>query len=291
MPNRLPKLVLQLTILLAASSVSADPDIAGAKKYNDAAGVALAHKEYEEAAAGYVKANSLAEAPGVMLNAAQAYRLAAQQGAEEKNAEKASRNRDLAREWYKKYLDTRPDEDKELVARGWLAKLDAQWAEEHPKEEAERQRKAQAVIDAKIKAERDKQLAIEKRDQLEKAHVEEARRDEQNAKARTVRIVGLSVMGGGVVAAGIGIAFGLKARSLSNDLSSDKEYDTGRIQQGQDANRDMKICYLAGGTLLIGGAITYLFGRVIENQIEQRHTSLSIVPTDGGTSFAVIGTF
>lgn len=103
--------VLLLVAVLESVAI-ADPDIAGAKKYNDAAGVAMQHQEYEEAAAGYIKANSLAPNPGVMFNAAQAYRLASAQGATEKNVEKASKNRDVAGEWYRKSHKTKRDQDK-----------------------------------------------------------------------------------------------------------------------------------------------------------------------------------
>src|SRR5256885_231468 len=76
---------------------------------------------------------------------------------------RASRHRDLSRESSRKSLDTRPDEDMEGKARVWLAKLDARWAEEYPREEAARRAEDERRRDAAVRLAQARREAERKR--------------------------------------------------------------------------------------------------------------------------------
>jgi hypothetical protein len=257
-----------------AFAQSSPEDIAKAKALVDAGVTAQRDGQFDLAIGNYQRAYDITHHPVLVYNMAQAHRLASVALAG-KNAEEAAKHRDLAREMYRRYLAEKPDPELEITAEGWLGKLDKQWAIENPREEAARQQREEAERQSKISAERT-QL------QREESRVREAVRDEKLGKARTVKIVGLSAMGAGLAATGVGVFFGLRARSIANDLESRDVYDPAKFEDGDRAERYMSIAYITGGVLLLGGTITYWQGRGIESSAPQVTVSAS------GTGAAVL---
>ena len=83
-----------------------------------------------------------------------------------------------------------------------------------------------------------------------------------------LRYAGIATAGAGAIALGLGVKYGLDARSASNYIS----HFTGtwgpteeqRYLDGQTANHDMKIAYLVGGGLVTAGAVLYWVGSRVQ---------------------------
>jgi len=210
---------------------------------------------------------------------------------------KAAAFRDTAREYYRRFLDTHPrDEELELKARGLKARLDDQWAAAHPREEAARLAEAARAREAAMRAEQAR-LAEERRRQRE--HEDQIRTavnrsvvESDRGKARVLEISGGAAIGAAVISAGVGIYLGVKAHRLADDLTHQDVFDQSRINQGNQAEREMVIAYAAGGVLLVGGAITLWLGHRIKERAETASTiSLGMVPAPHGGGLVVRGSF
>jgi hypothetical protein len=86
---------------------------------------------------------------------------------------------------------------------------------------------------------------------------------------RTLRIAGIGVGVVGVAGVGVGIVFGLKARSLADDLSAPGAmFDPSKVDDGKSANRTA-IIGIAGGTVLVALGVTlYWRGHVAKGRAE-----------------------
>lgn len=284
--------VLLVTLLSVPTAALAE-DIEAAKRYVAAGVAARKQGDYDGAVDLFQKAQQAAPNPLVIYNIAQTHREAM---AKVTDPEKRAKHRDAARAAYREFIASKPDEEVLATAQGYLFQLEEQYRQEHPAEEAARRDKLAAEEEAKIKAAQAKlaadRKARETRDAQEAEHVASVVREQELGKARTVKIVGLSVMGGGVIATGIGVYFGLRAKSLSDALTAEDVYDTDRIDQGKQADRNMAIAYITGGTLLVGGAVTYLFGYVLGSRAtESSAPTVTVAPTSGGAAFVVGGQF
>lgn len=81
-------------------------------------------------------------------------------------------------------------------------------------------------------------------------------------RGRGLRIGGLVAGGAGLVAIGIGVGFGLRARELSDQLSERGAlYDPATVRAGEAADRNLVISMIAGGVLLGAGTTLYVLGR------------------------------
>ncbi|MBZ0235944.1 MAG: hypothetical protein K8M05_26690, partial [Deltaproteobacteria bacterium] len=77
----------------------------------------------------------------------------------------------------------------------------------------------------------------------------------------------------GVVSLGVSIPFGLKARSIADELSTPgTTYDADRDAEGEQAGQIHLITTVAGGALLVGGVTMYLVGRA------KRRDGVAFVP-------------
>ena len=297
-----------LTLLLVAASaarvsaqaVGAQPAGAvaqAADQYAEAAVIASKTGDFETAVDMYQKAFAISPHAVLLWDIAQAHRRAAEK-LHDSDAAKAALHRDASREYFRKYLETKPDEEMEGKTRNWLAKLDAEWAEEHPKEEAARRLVEERTREAAVKAEEarleteHKQKAA--RDRLEAERIASAvvrtTTEKELGKARTLKIAGIAGIGMGVIAIGTGVYFGLEARRISNELTHQNVYDSRRINDGNTAQRFMTIGYIAGGALVIGGAVTYWLGRDIGIHALE-HTTVVVAPSANGGAVVASGSF
>lgn len=98
-------------------------------------------------------------------------------------------------------------------------------------------------------------------------------------------MAGIGVGGVGVVGVGIGVIFGLKARSLADDVST--KYDPDKVDRGERANK-IAITGLVGGTVLVALGVTlYWRGHAAKKHTDE--VSLTPMVGDQMAGFAVSG--
>ncbi|HZL21103.1 MAG TPA: hypothetical protein VFG23_25435 [Polyangia bacterium] len=82
-------------------------------------------------------------------------------------------------------------------------------------------------------------------------------------RARQLRIAGLITGGVGVLAVAGGVAMGLRARSLSSEVTSDANagnFSQGKFDSGEHAQTLEVVGYAVGAAALIGGGLLYYLG-------------------------------
>jgi len=242
-----------------------------AKQYVDAGLAAQDAGDYDTAISLYEKAYALVPHPVLVFNMAQAQRLA--------------KHDDKALELYEKYLAADPNGTQAKKAREIVADMKAKRAEAE-KAAAD----AKAAESARIAAEAAR-IADEKRAaEAKRAQAERAKQVAQTAPVagpgappspadtvehpgRALRIAGIGVGAVGVVGVGVGIVFGLKARSLADDFQPGMRFDPDKDDEGERANRTA-IIGIAGGVVLVAvGATLYWRGHVAKHRAE-----VSLVP-------------
>jgi tetratricopeptide (TPR) repeat protein len=275
-----------------------------ARKHFQSAEAAKARGEYQIAAVEYLAAYKVFDEPAFLYDTAEVYRLAG----DEKNA--------LA--YYTKYLELAPSGQGAPAARVAADRLRRSIAskEEAAKSKAyaEAKRKADAEdAEAKRKADAEAKRAADAEarraadDEAKRAADAEARRKANNKVAsatgtvesvavrstrtdgaagggRGMRIAGLATGGVGALGLGIGVVFGLKARSLSNEASSWMTYDRKRDDQGRAYQRDMFVFTGIGAAALVGGGILYYLGHRAEQSTALG--TLSFLPSIGPSEIA-----
>lgn len=261
-----------------------------AKGYVDAGLAAEAAGDYATALDLYVKAYALVPHPVLLFNQA--------------NVQARAGRRAEAIALYRAYLGATPAPAGPQVAaaRASLAKLEAEIAIEQAAAERAAAEQAQA------QAARDRAAAAAAEEQAAGAAAEAARADRERAardaavapdpavarpatgqdpgvrdappdRGRTMRVAGLVTGAAGVVALGVGVAFGVQARSISDELSATHAaYSHARHAEGEAAERNFVIASVAGGALVAGGAALYFLGRARARE----STRVTIAPrTDG----------
>lgn len=117
---------------------------------------------------------------------------------------------------------------------------------------------------------------------------------EPHDPGKTFKLAGIAASGVGVVAIGAGIFFGLRAKSISDDITNHTNPDEpwpDDIRDQQDRGQryeNMQIGFMvAGGVLAIGGAALYMLGR------SKTSESLTVTPTatPGGGGVVFSGRF
>src|SRR5262249_10831237 len=97
---------------------------------------------------------------------------------------------------------------------------------------------------------------------------------------RGLRIGGIAAGGTGLVTLGIGVAFGLKARSISAEVSNADMYDKSRDVQGHAAQRNMYIFTGVGAAALVTGGVLYYLGDMAR-KLERSGAALTLAPMVG----------
>jgi tetratricopeptide (TPR) repeat protein len=111
--------------------------------------------------------------------------------------------------------------------------------------------------------------------------------------ASPLRIGGLAVAGGGVVALGIGGYYGFVGKRASDRISDNEDGWTSEVLEQQEigkrANRNMKIFMISGGVAVAAGVTVYLLGRSLREDENRISLVPSVSPESSG--FAVLGSF
>ncbi|HEU0037084.1 MAG TPA: tetratricopeptide repeat protein [Kofleriaceae bacterium] len=113
---------------------------------------------------------------------------------------------------------------------------------------------------------------------------------------RTMKLVGLGVTGAGLVATGVGVFFGLKAKDISDEISNhdpNTPWPTDikqREADGQSYENKQVALLVAGGALAATGVVVYLIGSSKQSKSAER---ITLTPTASAQSvgFVVGGGF
>src|SRR5262245_32121862 len=210
-----------------------------ARAHFKAAEAAKAHHEYKTAAVEYLAAYELFADPEFFFDTAEVYRLAG----EEQDA----------LTYYEKYLELDPNGRGAVSARASADQLRRAIA---AREDAA---KRMADQEARRKAEEDRRAADEAARLKAAQAAQAARTPPPGSSGRNLRLAGIAVGGTGAVALGVGVFFGLRAQSISDEVSKASAYDSARDNEGKAANRNMIIFTgLGGASVIIGGVLYYM---------------------------------
>jgi tetratricopeptide (TPR) repeat protein len=249
-----------------------------AKKHFTAAETAKARGDFKTAAVEYLAAYEQFQDPEFFFNVAEVYRL----GNDEENA--------LA--YYQKYLQLDPNGRGAAAARTAVDALTLSIAakQDAAKHEAE----AAAAAEAKRKADEEAKRKADEQAKLEQAQQQQPPPEEPAPQrpGGTLRIAGLATAGAGVVAIGVGVVFGLRAKSISNEAAQWDTFDQARFDQGEAAERNMFIFTGVGGAALITGGVLYYLGhRAGATTADSGTVTVAPVITPETVTFTAAGRF
>lgn len=202
--------------------------------------------DYDAALAFYAKAYELVPHPVLLFNMAQANRLASRP--------------EPARDLYRQYLDAEPNGAKAKTAREFLIAMEAQIAAQAASKPAPDPVAPAPTSTTTTPTEPGPDLKLD-------AAAVASSNERAAARARKLRLAGYITGGAGVASLGVGVAFHLRARSISKDLSEPGiTFDPDKERAGENAELIMKVGYVAGGALVIGGAALYYLGRRVDRE-------------------------
>ena len=268
---RLALLVI-LALAAPASAQSKQPtqqQINAAKQHFAAAEAAKAKGDFKTAAVEYLAAYEQFNDPEFFFNVAEVYRL--------------SNDDANALMYYQKYLELDPNGrgaanarlNADALRRSIAAKEDA------AKHAAEAEAKRKAEEDAKRNAPAQQPVAQTPPEQ----EVDEPEPVTPGAPGRTMRIAGIATGGAGVVAIGVGVLFGLKSKSISNELSEADMFDQARYDDGKAAERNMYIFTGVGVAALAAGGVLYYLGHRAGAQVSD---SVAVAPSFAHNQLGVV---
>lgn len=111
----------------------------------------------------------------------------------------------------------------------------------------------------------------------------------KTSSGKTLKIIGLSTAGLGLVGIGVGVMFGLKAQSKSDEVSSyEGQWDESKsklFDDGESAERLMFISTTVGAAAVITGGVLYYMG----TRKDARADRLEVGVSDGGMTLSVTG--
>jgi tetratricopeptide (TPR) repeat protein len=104
---------------------------------------------------------------------------------------------------------------------------------------------------------------------------------------RGLRIAGLAAGGAGVIALGVGVGFGLRAKGISDETSRWDRFDQARYDQGKAAERNMLILTGIGAAGLVAGSVLYYLGHRTDMADDGARSAVRFVPAIGHGEIAV----
>ena len=240
------RLALTLVVALAATAAADSARDQGrahfkqGKAFQDAG-------SYERAAQEYTLAYETDRRPEMLFNIAQAYRLA--------------KIRERALFYFRQYLEKQPDGAGADEARKHVATL------------------TKEIDEAKAAAKEPPPTLLPP-----EPIASPVERTVTEDRGKGLRIGGIATGALGIVAIGLAVKFGLDARSAADDISSHTgpwtTGDEGRFDDGERADRNMKITYAIGGALVAGGALLYYFG----HRARETRVTTFVTPQGAGVS-------
>jgi tetratricopeptide (TPR) repeat protein len=253
----------------AAPQRPSQKDLDEARKHFQRAEAAKARGEYQTAAVEYLAAYELFQEPAFFYDTAEVYRLAG----DEKNA--------LV--YYTKYLELSPDGKVAAAARIAADQLRRSIAAQEDAARIADEARRNAEAEARRKAEQD---ANARTAQGTKAAAPAKREPaaREPTTGRTMRIAGLVTGSAGVIALGVGVFFGVQARSLSNDAASWDTFDRKRDDKGKADQRNMVVFTGVGAAALVAGGVLYYLGHRAESV---DHSAVSVAPSIGPSHVAL----
>lgn len=260
---------------LAPKKQPTNHQLGQARAHFKAAEAAKAHGDYKTAVGEYLAAYELVEESELFFDVGEVYRLAG----DEHNA----------LTYYQKYLELEPNGHGAVAARAAAEDLQRSIAaKEDAAEIAADKTKRKATEQAKRKVTEDAvrhtaEIAVHKNPRRASA-----------SGGRRLRITGLATGGVGVVALSVGVAFGLRAKSISDEAVGWDRFDPARFDQGEAAERNMFILTGIGAAALVTGSVLYYLGRRADTIDDSGVCSTvtfapAIVP--GEVAFAAMGRF
>lgn len=113
---------------------------------------------------------------------------------------------------------------------------------------------------------------------------------------KTLRLAGLGIAGAGVVTLGVGVVFGLKALSITNEINGHDMTDpwTNIDQLEKDGQRyeDLQIkLMIAGGVIAVAGGVLYMVGRAKGKSSAEKQLAVRPSVAPGNVGFVVGGSF
>lgn len=251
---------LALTLILAlATTAAADSSRDKARAHFKQGKAFQDAGSYERAAQEYTLAYETDRRPEMLFNIAQAYRLA--------------KVRERALFYFRQYLEKQPDGAGADEARRHVATL----TKEIDEAKAAAQEPPATVLPPETTAAPPEVTA---------APVERVVTEDHG---KGLRISGIATGALGIVAIGVAVKFGFDARSAADDISSHTgpwtPGEQARFDDGERADRNMKITYVIGGALVAGGALLYYVG----HRARETRVTTFVTPQGGGAS--VSGSF
>jgi tetratricopeptide (TPR) repeat protein len=274
-------LMLRIAVVLAmlCASAAAAPDAAAIKK-------ASAHfklgqeffksRQWDRAIVEYQAALDLTGEPLLVFNIALAHDRAGR-------AEEALAG-------FQRYLDLASDGPVADEAREDVTRLVPIVDKLHADRAAEEARKAkladQARTDAARQADAAKQAEAEKVRRIELA----GRADAVARHGRIQRWEGIAIASAGVILAGIGVKFGLDARSIADELGHHQgawtDADIARDGEGSSAGKKSVVLTGLGAAAIAFGGVLYVIGRGSDRRAEQMRLGVAPTPHGGSVSLS-----
>ncbi len=225
--------------------------------------------KYLEAAAEYREAYEHLHAPAFLYNVAQVYRLAG--------------DRKSAIEYYRKYLELEPEGEGSADAREFIAALEAA-----PGRDADGGTAAETLPPSSAGA------RAEPIDPIRR----ETQRDDLDLGAppgRGKKIIGTAIGAAGVVALGVAVGFGFRARSAADEIDNYEGRWTPVQEQtyedGQAAERTMVISAAIGAAAVVAGAVVFYLGHRDARRARARTAAIELragAPGTGDGAFLVL---
>jgi len=216
--------------------------------------------KFAEAADEYQAAYDLDPRPAMLFNIAQAHRLAG--------------HKQLAVDFYKRYLQAQPDGAGAREARQWTAELTRQLEAERPVTPPPTRPDPPPITPPATPT-------------LAPPSQQPEHPPQAPSSGRRLRLAGIAAGVAGLAAVGAGVAFAFKARSAQDTIDghtmgpwTGAEMDA--FYAGQRDNRYMIASYAAGGALIATGAVLFVLG-------SRKHVMPLAPPRGGG--LAVGGRF
>lgn len=230
---------IAIALVLATAPARAQPSAKDKAKQHFKQGKALQDDgRYDAAVDAYRAAYDLDQRPEMLFNIAQAYRL--------------GNHKPQAIDYYLRYLAAQPNGPGVREARQWIAELSQQIEADRPLPigpgEPEPPTPPPLTPPSSIppRSEPGPPTQVTTR------------------SSPQLRITGLATTGAGAIALGLGVVFGMKARSAAGTISDHRgswtQDERQTFEDGQRANRNMIIAYVAGGALVATGGVLYYLG-------------------------------